>query len=180
MPRGAVKGGRFEREICVKLSRWWSGGKRDDIFWRTGGSGARATVRHRAGKKTRNQHGDVCAVDPAGMPFINAVTISLKRGYNRETLADLIDKPAGAKTQTWEKWISEARESAKAAGTPYWMIIAQRDRREAIVVCPKRLNNIVLGLGQYAAIYDEGAYIHCIKFRNLLVVPPGNFEAAEK
>jgi len=40
-----AKGGEFERDISRFLSRWWTYGERDDVFWRTSASGARATTR---------------------------------------------------------------------------------------------------------------------------------------
>lgn len=48
-----MKGSVFEREICKALGRWWTDGERDDIFWRTAGSGARATCRLERGKVLR-------------------------------------------------------------------------------------------------------------------------------
>ena len=38
---GGSKGSPFERELCVKLSDWWTGQIDSDIFWRTAGSGGR-------------------------------------------------------------------------------------------------------------------------------------------
>jgi hypothetical protein len=133
------KGSRYEREVCTDLSYWWSDGERDDIFWRTAGSGARATQRNRVGKTTPGQHGDVAAIDPDGRAFTAVVTVSLKRGWSRYTLHDLLDRPAWARMPEWEKWIMEAELDAQAAGTPYWMIIAKRDRREPLLVAPSAL-----------------------------------------
>lgn len=132
------KGPAFEREVCKQLSLWWTGGERDDIFWRTHGSGARATTRGKAGKRTAGQYGDIAASDPAGHPLIRYLTISLKRGYNRHTLHDLLDMPAG-KDSEWQKWISEIRATSKAAGSVSWAIIAKRDRRMPIILLPYKM-----------------------------------------
>ncbi len=136
--RGKQKGNSFEREICVLLSKWWTGGKRDDIFWRTSNSGGRATVRNKAGKKTKNQYGDICAVDPIGKPLLDLVTIEVKRGYGRATLFELIDKPNKAKKQVYEEWIKQAENSAVGCGltTNDWWIIHKRDRRETMLYMP--------------------------------------------
>lgn len=134
-----AKGSAFEREICRRLSLWWTQDlpePRDDVFWRTSNSGGRATVRHGKGKRTANQCGDVCAVDPVGAPFLKVFTVEIKRGYNRATLIDLIDKRDGAAKQEWEKWIEQARRSAEQAGTPHWLIVARRDGRQATAVYP--------------------------------------------
>jgi hypothetical protein len=133
------KGSRFEREICTDLSFWWSGGERDDIFWRTHGSGARATTRFKQGKTTKGQHGDIAATDPSGKLFTDTVTVSLKRGYSKDTIHDIVDKPYGCKMPKWEQWIMEAETDAEDAGTPFWMIISRRDRRRAIVLAPHKL-----------------------------------------
>lgn len=136
---GSRKGGCFERDFCSFLSLWWSEGQRDDLFWRTGGSGGRARVRGRQGKQTQGQHGDVAATDPIAAPFIDLITIELKRGYNKFTLADLLDRPDRAAVQMWETWILKAQESCQQAGSFSWMIATQRDRREGLVVLPHDL-----------------------------------------
>ena len=141
-----AKGGNFEREFCKALSLWWSKGDSDSVFWRTSNSGGRATVRHRGNKKTKGQHGDVCATEPEGKPLIDAITIELKRGYSRSTIADLLDRPLSAAAQTYEAWIEKARRSKEAAGTPYWLLVARRDRREAVAFMPWGLFNALRGL----------------------------------
>jgi hypothetical protein len=130
------KGSQFEREICTQLSRWWTDDARDDIFWRSSQSGGRATVRGRKGKSTFGHCGDVAAVDPIGSPLIEAVTIEIKRGYQHAALADLLERPKTAKQQIWEAWIQQAYEAQQRAGTPYWMIVAKRNQKQAIVVMP--------------------------------------------
>lgn len=128
------KGSKFERDICKQLSLWWTENERDDIFWRTAGSGARAKVRGRKGKDTSGQHGDIAATDPIGAPLIDLITIELKRGYSKHTIADLLDKPVNGGKQIYEQWIEQAIESHQQAKSLAWMIIAKRDRRETIVL----------------------------------------------
>ena len=77
-----AKGGHFERDVCKRLSLWWSYGERDDLLWRTAGSGARATVRSRKNQQTANHHGDICATDPDAQPLVGAFCFEIKRGYN--------------------------------------------------------------------------------------------------
>lgn len=130
------KGSNFERELCKQISLWWSDGASDAVFWRTSNSGGRATVRGRKGKQTTNQAGDLCAIDPVGQPFVKAITTEIKRGYSKHTLADLLDKPASAALQVYEEWIMQAEQSQCLAGAKTWLIIARRDRREAMVYLP--------------------------------------------
>ena len=81
-----AKGGNFEREISTLLSIHWSKGKRDDIFWHTGGSGARATSRFKRGKETSNEVGDIGYKDAIGKPLIDIFNIELKTGYRKKRI----------------------------------------------------------------------------------------------
>lgn len=81
-----AKGPRFEREQAVTYSLWWTDNERDDIFWRTDGSGSRATNRARKGKKTRFQYGDMTFTDPIGQPLIDIFSFEFKFYYRYSML----------------------------------------------------------------------------------------------
>lgn len=135
--KGAKKGHPFERWFCKRLSLWWSGGASDDIFWRTAGSGARATSRRKGGKRTANQEGDLCATDPSGLPLTDLITFELKRGYSARTLHDLLDFQEGKQgAQVINKWVEGVRAKAAECGRPFWAVVHRRDQREALVVLP--------------------------------------------
>ena len=91
-----AKGGNFEREISTLLSLNWSNGKRDDIFWRTGGSGARATSRFKRGKETSNETGDIGYKDAIGKPLIDIFNFELKTGYRKKR----VNKKSGIVKET--------------------------------------------------------------------------------
>jgi len=135
-PGNSSKGSEYERETCKKLGLWWTHGERDDIFWRTAGSGARATVRGRKGNTTAGQNGDIAATDPLGKPLIDAFTIELKRGYSERTIQDLLDKSNKAANQEYEKFILQTIESWEQAGSKSWILIVRRNRREALIFLP--------------------------------------------
>jgi len=135
------KGSSFEREFCVKLSKWWTHGTRDDIFWRSAGSGARANVRGQRGKRTHGHHGDITATHPSGDPLLDLMTIELKRGYSKHTIADLLDKPKRAAQQKWEEWFEQAYSSAEKAGSYAWLMVQRRDMRQAVVFYPHDLHD---------------------------------------
>lgn len=137
MARGHAKGSSFEREICKRLGLWWTGGERDDVFWRSSNSGGRATVRRRVGKQTFGQYGDIQATDPDGQPLMDLMTIEIKRGYNRYTVQDLLDKGPKAAPQIYELFFKQCKEEQKAGCTPYWALIAKRDQREALLFVPQ-------------------------------------------
>ena len=126
------KGSAFEREFARKLSLWWSEGKADDWFWRLGGSGGRATNRAKSGRNTANGYGDIAAQCPEAQKLLNIVTFELKRGFNRISLQDLLDKPNGPNQM--RDFIEQAKRSASLAGTPFWVLVFRRDLREELIV----------------------------------------------
>lgn len=134
-PRGK-KGGQFERAICKELSLWWTDNKRDDIFWRTAGSGARATVRSKTGRRTRNQYGDVQATDRCGQPLIDLCTIEIKKGYGNKSYFDLIDKLPNETKQPYRKFIIQAIDQHLEAETEWWLLITKRNRKETLITMP--------------------------------------------
>jgi len=136
MAKGHAKGSEFERQICKKLSLWWTDGERDDIFWRTAGSGAMAKTRKKTGGAAFGQYGDIQAIDPIGQPLIDVCTMELKKGYNRSTSHDILDASVTAKQQEFHRFIEQAKTDSKNAKSLYWMLISKRDRREAIVTIP--------------------------------------------
>jgi hypothetical protein len=134
-----AKGGQFERDVCRQLSLWWTTGKRDDVFWRTAGSGARATVRKKAGRKTFGSYGDITATDPIGQPLMKLLTLELKRGYSKTSFADLLDVSQRAKQQMFAKWVQQACDAAEASGSQAWCLITKRDQRECLIFMPYSL-----------------------------------------
>lgn len=129
------KGSAFEREICTMLSEWWEPG-RSDIFWRSQGSGGRATRRAKNGKSTYGSCGDIAAVDPIGAPLMKVATIELKRGYSKCSIADIIDKPKHAAVAGFESFVAQAITAAKNANSLSWMLITRRDKKISIVYIP--------------------------------------------
>lgn len=127
------KGGDFEREVCKKLSLWWTGGERDDVFWRSSQSGGRATQRKKKGLSTYGSYGDIAAVDPIGEPLLRLFTIELKRGDSYGTLWDLFDALPTEASRSFEKCLAQAMRSADDAGTAHWMLICRQDRRVPVI-----------------------------------------------
>lgn len=138
------KGGAFERVICKQLSLWWTADERDDVFWRTAGSGARATTRSRKGQATSNQYGDVQATDPIGQPLIDLCTIEIKKGYGRNSYFDLIDKLPNETKQPYKKFIQQAIDQHFEAGTVWWLLITKRDYKETLIAMPIGLKQELL------------------------------------
>lgn len=130
-----AKGANYEREICRKLSLWWTKGERDDCFWRSSMSGGRATIRSRQGKETSGHYGDIAATNKIGHKFMSYFTVEIKCGYKKASCSNLFDvvtSKAGAK-RTLMEWIKQAKTASKLAKTLNWLLIHKPDRREPIV-----------------------------------------------
>ena len=75
---GSRKGSKFERDISKKISLWFSDGKRDDLLWRTAGSGARQTVRRKKGLKTEGGAGDLSSTSDETKILTDVICFELK------------------------------------------------------------------------------------------------------
>jgi hypothetical protein len=153
---GKAKGGAFERDICKRLSLWWTDDERDDVFWRTASSGGRATQRKKKGKDTFGQAGDVQATDPIGQPLINLFTIEIKRGYKEATVTNLLDRLDTEKRPSpFEQFIHQVTTDKNIANSVSWMIIAKRDRKKIMVYMPWQ---VFKDVRQYCPCYSFITY----------------------
>lgn len=146
-----AKGGDFEREIAKELSLWWTNGERDDVFWRTDGSGGRATNRFKQGKATANSYGDLTFIDPVGKPFIDQFLLELKRGYSN-TISILYTIDGRCKTYDLFNFWAQAERDRVLAGRPWSILIFRRDRLQVCAMINKSLfNKITRWVGGYSA-----------------------------
>jgi len=134
------KGSKFERDTCRKLSLWFSHGKRDDIFWRTAGSGARATVRAKSGKMTADSAGDISAIDEKAKPFTAVSIWELKRGYTSKrgtygsiSILSIVDKLSKEKDPILVEWSKKLHRELKTHKRKYGFIVFQRDRKNPCI-----------------------------------------------
>ena len=153
MGRGKGKGGGFERDCCRAFSSWWTGGRSDDIYWRSASSGGRATQRAAKGKRTSGSYGDMTSLHHSGAPLLDVFTIELKRGYTKSTYADVIDRPnQKGVQQIWDQWHQQAVTSAAGAGSASWMIVQQRDKRPAMVFYPWHIHKHLMDAGCFPKV----------------------------
>lgn len=154
---GSKKGSPYERAICTQLSLWWTGGERDDVFWRTSGSGGRATRRGRKGLSTAGHCGDIGASDPIGEPLMKLCAWEVKRGYSRFTIQDILDAPKlapleialgdarkplkGVKRPEYLLWMDQAEQSRLNAKAIGWAIIVRRDKRASLILVSESVRN---------------------------------------
>lgn len=139
------KGSSFERDMAKKFSKWWTGGETDDVFWRSSGSGARATSRTKQGKKTTGHYGDMSAVDDRGTPFIKFFTVEMKKGYAKANIHDWLDG-VYKKVPELIRWMKKTKKSAKQAGSITWILITKRNNKQTLIWMPiKRFEQILDG-----------------------------------
>lgn len=141
-------GSAFERHVCKRLSAWWTGDDAASCFWRTAGSGARATVRGRRNLRTAGGHGDIAATDADAQPLTDLIMIELKRGYKGDTLHDLLDRQPRHGC-TWEDWVVKARQQSREAGIPWWMVIAHRTSKVPVACMSWELKRSLEGVGAF-------------------------------
>lgn len=124
--KGKSKGSAFEREMCKRLSLWWSGGESDQVFWRNSG------FLTRSGTCVEHQYGDVHSIDPCGKWFVENVNVELKF-YKDLRLLEVIDKPDKKHHVLLEHWC-QCRDDAEGSKREP-LLIAKRNFAEPFVVC---------------------------------------------
>ena len=143
---GSNKGSSFEREICKTLSLWWTDGSRDDVFWRTAGSGGRATNRARTGRSTAGAEGDLTATDPIGTVLLRLCCFELKRGYNKVNPLDVIERRSNTKPCILEDFWQQAVTSCMQSKAHFPVVIFKRDQKRTSIVCDR---SMLLALASY-------------------------------
>jgi hypothetical protein len=164
------KGGNFEREIAVTLSSWWTNGTNQEVFWRSAGSGGRATRRSRAGKSAKRDTSDLRASDPIGEPFLRLFAPELKNGYFQHPIIQLVDRPRHTLGHTmWDTWIAQAESARKNSGAVAWCVIARRTGQEILFVCPLPILRLLLRLPDRSmVIHYNGEQVGVIRFEDFL------------
>ena len=124
---GKLKGGAYERDICKRLSLWYTENQRDDVFFRSASSGAMATQRFKKGKKTSGQQGDITSTDIEGIRFINKFSIELK-SYKDFSLDFLVYKNKSLIHDWWEQCKGDAERDDKSP-----LLIIKKNKKKEII-----------------------------------------------
>lgn len=145
---GKSKGGDFEREISKILSLWFTEGERDDIFYRSQSSGARATQRNKSKKTTEGQYGDICSTCKEGELLIKIWSIECKTGYAGKSklkdgtkkitnwdILDLLDSKSQEPmfAQMWNQCVIDAEVSTREP-----ILIFRRERKLPLICITKQ------------------------------------------
>lgn len=142
---GKAKGAGFERQTCKALSLWVSGGKREDLFWRSAMSGGRATVAARRGAKVSAQAGDITATHEDGHVLTNTWLIECKR-INDLNYASFFLKGQGRLAGFWTEACVQALRHGKMP-----MLIAREDMGETTILIARA--NQALAANQVADLF---------------------------
>ena len=182
MTSGRNKGMQFERQVCTQLSLWWTAGKRDDIFWRSNASGARATSRAKRGKTTSGQYGDIAAIDPSGEALIRIAPLELKKGYPKVSVHDLLDFLPKQKPPVFWEWVQQAQAASDASPTARgWFLITGRTRKQVLIWMPGGLREALSRHGHFLdklpiRLYYKKQWIYGMQFSEFLkTVSPDTF-----
>ncbi len=165
MGNGKNKGSNFERLISKKLSKWWTDGKRDDVFWRSQSSGGWNTIRRIAGQLTSTQYGDIQAIDSIGKPLLEALCIEVKIGYGKWSVLDCIDKPAKGAEQVFESFLKQVLNDWKSINNncSYPCLIAKRNMRKPIIFIPYPLYSKIRSVYGIKYFDSKKSFLMCIK-----------------
>jgi len=128
------KGSTWERIVCRRLSLWISDGDDEDVFWRTHGSGGRATRRGKMRGKSQLQfqQGDIglqkqlSKTHPA-IQFLTKFVVEIKF-YKDLHLADIVYHRRSLLLKFWRKLIIESYKYKKNP-----MLIAKQNNYPAIL-----------------------------------------------
>ena len=143
MPKSNEKGGEYERDKAKQLSKWWTRGERDDVFWRSSQSGGRATQRAKSGKRTAGSYGDIASLDPIGEYLMKFATIECKRGSSWGSPGDLLDATNKGKVRPFEAALMQAHLSHLQAHSFTWWLICRRDFKVDVIYMPTRVLKVM-------------------------------------
>ena len=137
MAKGAVRGSDFERATCYEMSRWLTKNlenPRDDVIWRSSGSGSRSSTRSKAGKTTHGSTGDLEATDPIAIPFFTVCSVELKYGYGNWCVLDVLDKRGTTSLCQFEQFWSQAvRDALRSCPPKQPILITRRTSKRCVV-----------------------------------------------
>jgi len=133
MANSSRKGSKNERDIAKQLSLWWSHGENPNIFWRTAGSGGRAT---KVKQPIGHSYGDIGLIDPIGEPLLRMTTFEVKKGYSKTIdIMSLIDTKSQKNefSKFWEQACKSAEQADKAGWGKEPMLITQRHHKLQLI-----------------------------------------------
>jgi len=145
---GSSKGSQFERDLCRTLSLHFSNGTADDWFWRTSGSGSRATNLSASGKDlTKYQVGDMAPIRPEGVPLCDVFSFEFKF-YSGIDLHGIFHSVAPERSllSFWAKCVRDAEASERVPA-----MVTKVNNGVPILWVPVRLLSILSQAGYHVS-----------------------------
>jgi hypothetical protein len=130
-----AKGGSFEREVAVDLTKWLTGKKKPYVFWRMPGSGGLATIH----EECVDLSGDIRSLKPYSEFMTNRFSIECKTGYPRTNFWQLFKKIKHFDIKDF--WMQTCRDAEKAGKYP---MLIFRKLGQKKVVCIRDLEDLSL------------------------------------
>ena len=126
-----AKGSQFERDMCRRLTKWMTGEEKPEVVWRSSTSGAKATMEHKAGRRS-HMGGDIVAIHPKGQWLTEMFSLEFK---NRKSFGSLplLFLNRAAVLDWWDQCVSDA----KAQGKIPWMIFKE-NRSKIYTISPAK------------------------------------------
>lgn len=141
---GSAKGSEYERSLCRILSIWYSKNTAEDYFWRTSGSGSRATNLAAAGHDlTKYQNGDMTFIRPEGRPLLDFFSFEFKSysGIDMHGVFHTIS-PERSLISFWAKCVRDAEASQRIP-----IMITKVNRGSSIAWVPVKLLSLLSHAG---------------------------------
>jgi hypothetical protein len=157
---GKQKGASFERDVCVKLSRWVSDGAADDIFWRSSMSGGRSTIAHAKGKRLAAQAGDISCIHPLGHLFMSKFVVECK--FYKDLKYHGLLTGTGHLVEFWQTVKAEAKRYNKMP-----LMIAKQNQLPT-VACLTLRGLTELGLKGTCVLIAPKGNLHAVLFDDYL------------
>ena len=173
---GKSKGSRYEIKLTKMISLWWTDNERDDIFYKSPGSGARFTSRRKINLTTTNQDGDMSAYHEDGMQLTNKLSFEFKH-YKDLSLHTLITGSSGIDgiLKFWIKHDKMASDINK-----YPILIAKQNRIPDYILTDHTIgelltrNNLIRPV--IVSYVFGNSIIHLFELSDFLKIPSKEFK----
>jgi len=120
-----AKGGSFEREVSVDLTKWLTGKKKPYVFWRMPGSGGLATIH----EECVDLSGDIRAIKPYAEFLTDKFSIECKTGYPRTNFWQLFKKIKHFDMKDF--WTQTVRDADKPGKYP--MLVFRKKGQKKVI-----------------------------------------------
>jgi len=127
--QSSSKGFGFARQMCVLWSKWWTDDKDEDLFWRTAGSGSRATTRRKRGAEDKWNHGDMKPDAPEGYELCAKWCFEFKF-YQKYDIKGVIHHVN--QQSDWMQWWAKIVDEAEAVGRDPILVTKQNKGKPII------------------------------------------------